>query len=183
MFRKLALVAFVLVLGPVSFRAEQAERKDSQVFNGITEQVNSYPQFTVFDDINASVDQGVVTLTGDVTMPYKRTDIEKRVAAIAGVKEVRNQIEVLPVSIYDERLRYAIARAIYGNPSFWGYAAMVNPPIHVVVKYGHVTLTGVVNNDVERVLARSLASSFGAFSVDSRLQTDAEMKALLARMN
>jgi hyperosmotically inducible protein len=183
MFRKLALVAFVLALAPVPLRAEQAERKDSQVFNDITEHVKSYPQFTVFDDVNASVDQGVVTLTGEVTMPYKRTDIEKRVAAITGVKEVRDQIEVLPVSIYDERLRYAIARAIYSNPSFWGYAAMVNPPIHIVVKGGHVTLTGVVNNDVERVLARSLASSFGAFSVDSRLQTEAEMKALLARMN
>ena len=183
MFRKLVLVAFVLALAPVPVRAEQAERKNSQIFDDITQQVNSYPQFTVFDDVNASVEQGVVTLTGDVTMPYKRTDIEKRVASVAGVREVRNRVEVLPVSIYDNQLRYAIARAIYCNPSFWGYAAMVNPPIHIVVKGGHVTLTGVVNSNVERVLARSLASSFGAFSVDNRLQTDAEMNAALARLN
>jgi hyperosmotically inducible protein len=182
-FKKLVLVAFVLVLAPVPLRADQVERKNSQIFDDITRQVNTYPQFTIFDDINASVDQGVVTLTGDVTMPYKRTDIGRRVASIAGVKEVRNQIEVLPVSFFDDHLRYAIARAIYGNPLFWSYAAMANPPIHIVVKNGHVTLTGVVNNNVERVLARSLASSFNAFSVDNRLQTDAEMNAALSRVN
>ena len=90
-------------------------------------------------------------------MPYKKDDIGKRVAGIDGVREVQNNIEVLPVSSYDDQLRHRIARAIYGNPSFWNYAAMANPPIHIIVENGRVTLTGVVNSNVERMLARSLA--------------------------
>jgi hyperosmotically inducible protein len=95
---------------------------------------------------------------------------------------VQNQIEVLPVSRFDDELRYRIARAIYGNPTFWHYASMANPPIHIVVERGHVTLSGVVNSNVERALARSLATGFGSFSVKNELKTDAEMKELLEKM-
>jgi hyperosmotically inducible protein len=115
-------------------------------------------------------------------MPYKRTEIEKRVAKVEGVRTVVNRITTLPVSQFDEELRYQVARAIYGNSAFWHYAAMANPPIHIVVENGHVKLTGVVNNNVERVLARSLAASLGAFSVKSELRTDAEAKADLERL-
>ena len=104
------------------------------------------------------VDDGVVTLTGKVTMPYKSNDIEKRVAKLTGVKQVSNRIEVLPVSQFDDELRFGIARAIYGNSNFWGYGSMVNPPIHIIVEHGHVTLEGVVNSNVDRMLARSIAS-------------------------
>ena len=75
---------------------------------------------------------------------------------------------MLPVSQFDDELRFRIARAIYGNSSFWNYAAMANPPIHIVVNRGHVTLTGVVNSNVERMLARSLAIGFGAFDGEER---------------
>jgi hyperosmotically inducible periplasmic protein len=105
------------------------------------------------------------------------------VANISGVRQVQNKIEVLPVSQFDDELRYRIARAIYGNPTFWHYAAMANPPIHIVVERGHVTLSGVVNSNVERALARSLATGFGEFSVKNELKTDAEMKDLLEKMN
>src|SRR5688572_7658885 len=99
---------------------------DDRVMENVVKQVNRYVYFTIFDDISASVDNGVVTLGGKVTMPFKRTDIEKRVAKIDGVREVQNRIEVLPVSQFDDDLRYQIARAIYNNPSFWQYAAMAN---------------------------------------------------------
>jgi hyperosmotically inducible protein len=138
--------------------------------------VNTYPQFTIFDDVNARIDQGVVTLTGKVTMPFKRNDIGRRIEKIDGVKEVQNNIDVLPVSNFDEQLRYRVARAIYGNPSFWTYAAMANPPIHVIVENGRVRLTGVVNSNVERMLARSLATGLGELSVESELRTDAEAR-------
>jgi osmotically-inducible protein OsmY len=107
-------------------------------------------------------------------MAYKKDDIGRSVAAIDGVREVRNRLDVLPVSSYDEDLRYRIARAIYSNPSFWRYGAMANPPIHIVVERGHVTLTGVVNSNVERMLARSLATGFGELSVVNALKTDSE---------
>jgi hyperosmotically inducible protein len=156
--------------------ASAQDRRDERLGDAIVRQVNNYPQFTIFDDVNARIDQGVVTLTGRVTMPYKKKDIGKRIAGIDGVREVQNDIEVLPVSIYDDQLRHRIARAIYGNPSFWNYAAMANPPIHIIVEHGRVTLTGVVNSNVERMLARSLAIGFGEFSVESQLRTDAEMR-------
>ena len=135
--------------------------------------------FTIFDDVNANVKDGVVTLTGRVTMPYKKDDIEKRVAKIDGVRGVLDNIAVLPVSQFDDQLRVRIARAIYNNSNFWNYAIMPNPPIHIVVDRGRVTLTGVVNSEVDRMLARSLATQFGALSVTSDLKTDAEVREAL----
>jgi osmotically-inducible protein OsmY len=176
MFRRVigAVLAVTLLAGSA---AAQTPRKDFQILNDISNRVNGYAQFTIFDDVSASIERGVVTLTGKVTMPFKRDDIGAIAGRVAGVTEVMNKIDVLPVSIYDDELRYRIARAIYTNPAFWNYAAMARPPIHIVVERGRVTLTGVVNSNVDRMLARSLASSFGAFSVTSELKTDAEVKA------
>jgi osmotically-inducible protein OsmY len=172
------VVATVLTLGS-SHAFAQAERKDLQVFNDISDQVNRYTQFTIFDSISASVDQGRVVLNGWVTMPYKRDDIEKRVKKVDGVASVENKIQVLPVSQFDDELRFRIARAIYGHSLFWNYANMANPPIHVVVNKGHVTLEGVVQSNVDRMVARSLASGFGAFDVKNELKTDAEVREAL----
>jgi osmotically-inducible protein OsmY len=170
------ILAVVTALAASAATASAGERKGLQIFNDISKTVNGYTRFTIFDDVSASVDRGVVTLTGSVTMPYKRDDIAKRVAKVDGVEQVRNQIRVLPVSIEDDALRYRIARAIYGNSTFWNYAGMVNPPIHIVVEHSRVTLTGVVNSDTERMLARSLASQFGVMSVTNNLKTDAEIR-------
>jgi len=145
-----------------------------QVARDVSKQVMTYPQFSIFDAVHMQVDNGIVTLLGKVTMPYKKNDIEKRVAKIDGVQQVVNRITVLPVSQFDDELRFRIARAIYGNSNFWNYGSMANPPIHVIVENGHVTLDGVVNSNTDRMLARSIASSFGAFSVTNDLKTDAE---------
>jgi hyperosmotically inducible protein len=161
----------------------QGVRSDAQIFGDVAREVVTYSRFTVFDDISGSVDHGVVTLTGEVTMPFKASDIARRVARVRGVTAVRNEIQTLPVSFFDDDLRYRIARAIYGNPAFWQHATMKNPPIHIVVDSGHVTLTGVVNNETERVLAGNLANSFSAFSVENHLKTDAEMRALFPKLD
>ena len=174
MFSRLLAIGAALLLSASVISAQ--ERKDLQVFNDISKSVNRYAQFTVFDDVSASVNEGVVTLTGKVTMPYKKDDIEKRVRKVVGIAAVDNKIGVLPVSQFDDELRFRIARAIYSNSSFWGYAAMANPPIRVVVNRGRVTLEGVVQSNVERMLARSLASGFGEFEVKNELKTDAEVR-------
>ena len=174
-------MAGLLVLG-LSSATQAATREDLQIFRDISTQVLRYTHFTIFDSVHANVDNGIVTLTGKVTMPYKRSDVEKRVANVAGVREIQNRIDVLPVSQMDDELRFQISRAIYGNSAFWNYAAMVNPPIHVIVERGRVTLEGVVNSEVDRMLARSLASSFGAFSVTNELKTEAEMRQALEKM-
>ena len=85
------------------------------------------------------------------------------------------------MSSFDDELRFRIARSIYGNTAFWNYAAMANPPIHIVVEHSRVTLTGVVNSDVERALARSLATRFGVLSVTNNLRTDAEVRESLEK--
>jgi hyperosmotically inducible protein len=160
---------------------DEGARKDLQILKDVATAVNRYTRFTIFDDVNATVADGTVTLIGKVTMPYKSDDIEKRVAKIDGVRAVNNRIGVLPVSTFDDRLRARIARSIYGNSNFWNYAIMPNPPIHIVVDHGRVTLTGVVQSNVDRMLARSLATQFGALSVTNDLKTDAEVQAVLEK--
>lgn len=175
------VVLFVLVsfVAPAPLSA-QVQTRDRLLFDSISEQVNRYTQYTIFDSLSASVENGHVTLAGWVTMPYKRDDIERRVRRIDGVLSLENAVQVLPVSRFDDELRFRIARAIYGHSSFWQYASMVNPPIHIVVNGGRVTLEGVVGSNVERMLARSLAAGFGALEVTSRLRTDAEVREVLA---
>ena len=173
------ILTTVAVLLAMSAPAWAQSRGKLEVFKDVQRQVLRYPQFTIFDTVHAQVDEGLVTLTGKVTMPFKSTDIARRVATVQGVRDVRNEITVLPASIYDDELRLRIARAIYGNSNFWGYGAMVNPPIHVIVEGGRVTLEGVVNSNIDRMLARSLSTSFGAFSVANNLKTDAEATAEL----
>ena len=176
MKRLLTLMAGCALVTTVAFAdTGEGERKDLQVFNDISKTVTRYTHFTVFDNVDAAVKNGVVTLTGQVTMPFKRDDIEKRVAKIDGVKQVNDKITVLPVSQFDDQLRYRIARAIYNNPNFWNYAISANPPIHVVVEHSRVTLEGVVLSDVDRAIARSIATNqFGVMSVTNNLKTDAE---------
>lgn len=181
MTTRITLMAVALVL-TLTGAAYAQDRKDLQIFNDISTQVNRYPQFTIFDSIDAGVDDGNVVLSGWVTMPYKKTDIERRVAKVAGVKAVKNDIQVVPVSQFDDELRFRISRAIYGSSSFWNYGAMANPPIHIVVVRGHVTLTGVVNSHVDRVLARSLAIGFGSFDVKNELRTEAEVREALEKV-
>ena len=183
-FKKLSLLAAVAMLTASVAGAQPADsidRKDFQILKDVATSVQRYTRFTIFDDVSASVKDGVVTLNGKVTMPYKQDDIAKRVAKIDGVKSVSDKITVLPVSQFDNELRYRIARSIYNNSNFWNYAIMPNPPIHIVVEHGRVTLTGVVASDVDRMLARSLATQFGAFSVTNNLKTDAEVQASIEK--
>jgi hyperosmotically inducible protein len=171
-----ACAAGLLLSANVSIAAAgQGERKDFQVAKDVATAVQRYSQFTIFDDVSAYVKDGAVTLNGKVTMPFKRDDIEKRIAKVDGVRTVNDRISVLPVSQFDDELRYRISRSIYNNSNFWNYATMVNPPIHIVVEHGRVTLTGVVQSNVDRMLARSLATQFGALSVTNALKTDAEV--------
>src|SRR5262245_24957412 len=117
MLRRIS-AALIIACVAASAWAGPAQRKNLQVLNDVFKQVNTYSMFTIFDDVSASIDNGVVTLSGKVTMPYKKQEIEKRVAKVDGVEEIHNLIGVLPVSQFDDDLRYRIARTIYGHPNF-----------------------------------------------------------------
>jgi len=173
---RVSLAATIALVATLATGAVAQDRRDVRLADDIGRSITGYPRLTIFDDISATVDNGMVVLTGKVTMPFKKDDIEKRIAKIDGVRNLRNDIGVLPVSQFDDELRYRVSRAIYGNPSFWNYASMANPPIHIIVEGGHVTLAGVVNSNVERMLARSLATGLGELSVTNALKTDAEVK-------
>jgi osmotically-inducible protein OsmY len=167
------LLVIVLSAAPAIALA-RPDLEDLRIFDDIAASVAASPHFTIFDDIAADVQDGVVTLTGRVTMGYKRGEFERRAAAIRGVRQVIDLVTVLPASTFDDELRQRIARAIYGNSNFWNYAVMPSPPIHIIVERSHVTLTGVVRSEVDRRLAHALATQFGALSVTNALKTDAE---------
>jgi osmotically-inducible protein OsmY len=151
---------------------------DRSLANEISDQVRNYVHYTIFDDVQGTVHDGFVTLTGKVTDPYKATEIADRVKRVQGVREVDNKIQSLPVSIFDNELRAEISARIYRDPMFWNLAMQVNPPIHIIVENGHVTLTGVVNSEVERRVAEASARSADyAFSVKNNLRLDREIDA------
>jgi hyperosmotically inducible protein len=152
--------------------AALAQTSDRDLGERVAEAVRRYPQFSIFDDVEINVDHRAVTLDGRVTMPVKRAEIERRVARIDGIRSLTNNIGVLPVSQRDAELRMRVARAIYTHPAFWAYAQMPTPPIHIIVEGGRITLTGVVDTELERSLAFSLAQVSGNFGVTNRLKLD-----------
>ena len=175
--RLAAVVAIGAMSSVPAFADPQSETL--QVFKEIQRQINHYAYFTIFDNVEVGIDEtGVVTLTGSVTNPFKKSRIEDRVEDVDGVLTIDNQIEVLPVSRFDSRLRYQVARAVYGHPSMGQYIR-THPSIHIVVKRGHVTLTGVVNTESDETIALVQAGHVGAFSVKSELKTSDEAEAEL----
>ena len=146
---------------------------DEKVAENISKSILRYANYTVYDDVNLAVEEGHVTLEGRVTMPFKAAEIEKRASKVLGVQSVNAQITTLPTNIGDERLRRALTQYIYGDMLFMDYAHHVNPPIHIVVERGRVTLSGAVRSELERVKAGHIArSTFGVFSVENKLKVD-----------
>jgi hyperosmotically inducible protein len=143
---------------------------DDTLLGRIVHEIRLYPYYTIFDNIEVSADRGQVKITGQVLQPWRRTEIERIVAMVQGVKEIENNLEVLPLSPFDSTLRHRIAMAIYGNPLFSRYAIQALPPIHIIVKNGNVTLVGYVHDQVEKAVAFS-AARFAAtyFDLNNRL--------------
>ena len=146
---------------------------DDVIAKAVAAKLQRYVFFSIFDDADVSVDGGVVTLTGRVTMPYKAEAFVDLAAHVTGVQEVRNEVRTLPVSRFDDQFRYAVARGIYGDDLFVRYATQLNPPIHIVVEHGAVTLAGVVGSEVERRKAEIIArSTFSVMSVTNKLRIE-----------
>jgi hyperosmotically inducible protein len=132
------------------------------------------PYYNVFDNLSFRVDGNTVTLFGEVTRPTLKSDAEHVVKRLEGVDRVVNHIEVLPLSPFDNRIRFATYRAIYGFEPLQRYGLGTQPSIRIIVKNGHVTLEGVVNNQSDRNIAALRANGVpGVFSVTNRLQVAA----------
>jgi hyperosmotically inducible protein len=128
------------------------------------------PYYSVFDNLAFRVDGNTVTLLGQVVDPVNKSGAEASVKKIEGVDRVVNNIEVLPPSPMDDRIRRAEYAAIYGSGGLFKYSMGAVPSIHIVVKNGHVTLVGVVDNEADKTLAGIRANGVpDVFSVDNKL--------------
>jgi BON domain-containing protein len=129
------------------------------------------PWLSVFDNLQYSVKGSEITLSGQVWQPVTKDDAQTAVKGIEGVTKVINNIEVLPLSPLDDQIRRAEYRSIYGFPELERYAMGVLPSIHIIVKNGHVTLVGTVDNQMDKNVAEIRAKSVpNVFSVDDQLQ-------------
>ena len=179
------LFAFLLFLPPMAIVAKKdnhndvfmpGEPNEARTMKEIRHQLLLLPYYGVFDDIAFKEQGGTITLMGAVTRPTLKSDAEGVVKRIAGVTNVVNQIEVLPLSPNDDRIRRAEYRAIYGDSALstrYGFRAL--PSIHILVKNGNVQLEGWVANRFDYNLINIRAKGVpGVFSVVNDLQIESE---------
>ncbi|HLG99764.1 MAG TPA: BON domain-containing protein [Bryobacteraceae bacterium] len=166
----LLLLVASLAPGQTSDRA-QSSKGEARIVREVRHELVTLPYYSVFDDLAYKVEDGTVTLYGSVVRPVLKSDAEKAVKRIEGVESVVNNIEVLPVSPNDDQIRRATYRAIYSQPGMEMYSLQAVPPIHIVVKNGHVTLKGAVGNQMDKQRAGIAANGVpGVFSVTNELQ-------------
>jgi hyperosmotically inducible periplasmic protein len=174
MDRKLILLIAVfsaVALGIGQERDMPSARSQERITREVRHELLMLPYFGVFDYIAFQVQGETVTLTGQVVRPSLKSDAEGSLKHIEGVTKVDNQIEVLPPSPMDDRLRLELYRAIYGYPALEKYALGVQKPIRIIVKNGRVSLEGVVDNEGDKNLAGLRANGVpGLFGVTNNLQ-------------
>jgi hyperosmotically inducible protein len=163
-------VCFGLIL---SASGQTSPKAQARIVKEVRHELVMLPYYSVFDDLAYKVDGSTVTLLGAVTRPTLKTDAERAVKKIEGVEKVINQIEVLPLSPNDDRIRRDVYRAIYSQPGLDRYSLRAVPTIHIIAKNGHVTLTGAVASEADKNRAGISANGVsGVFSVTNNIQVD-----------
>jgi hyperosmotically inducible periplasmic protein len=146
---------------------------EDRIYRNVRHELVMLPQFTVFDNLSYKVEDGIVTLYGQVRNAVLKDEAASVVRKIEGVESVNNQIEILPASFNDDRIRRQEARAIFGYDSLFRYSLGAVPPIHIIVKNGHVTLAGLVNTQMDKNIAGIRANGVpGVFSVENKLEVE-----------
>ena len=168
-----AVVALCVTFAVPAFQQEP-DARTRRVITEVQHELLTLPYYGVFDNLAFAVEKGgTVRLLGQVTRPVLKADAERRVKQIPGVDTVVNEIEVLPVSRVDDEIRLAVARTIYRTSSLELYGFQVNPPIHIIVKNGRVTLEGVVGNESDKTVAGLKAREVGSvFEVKNNLRVE-----------
>lgn len=156
-----------------SAAVDQMSRSDSALAERVRKELVTLPFYGIFDNFAFSVQEGKVHLLGQVTRPTLRSSAENVVKRLEGVTQVVNDIEVLPLSPFDDGVRLRVARAIYGSTALSRYSLGAQPSIRIIVKNGEVTLEGVVLNEGDRNIANIRANGvFGVFKVNNNLRTE-----------
>ncbi len=159
---KLLIMAAVVGLGVAGATTNPGPSiSDAEIARKLVHEIRMYPRYTIFDDIQVKVTNGKVDLLGAVSQPFKKDDMGRIAQRVEGVTGVSNELKVLPLSNFDNRLRLQVAQAIYRDPvlSRYGWGAL--PSIHIIVDNGHVTLEGEVNSEMDRNLAAIRANAAG----------------------
>ena len=168
------LVCFVLTLTGLSqaqAHLDSSTRELDHIKKEVRHELLMLPYLGVFDNLAFKVDGYDVTLTGQVTRPLLKSDAEYAVKRIEGVEHIDNQIEVQPVSAYDDRLRIRLFHAVYDYAPLQKYALGVNKPIRIIVQNGHVYLEGIVDNEGDKNIAGIRANGVSdVFSVTNNLE-------------
>jgi hyperosmotically inducible periplasmic protein len=152
-------------------------RLEQRLSSEVRHELNMIPQFTVFDNLAYRVDGGTVTLFGQVRDAIVKDSAEARVKHLEGVERVDNQIEILPASFNDDRIRRRVASAVFNDPRLFNYGIQTVPPIHIIVKNGHVNLVGMVRTQADKDDAFIRANGVsGVFSVENNLQVEQPKK-------
>jgi hyperosmotically inducible protein len=164
---------FSVALSWAQDRGQNTAKAQERITREVRHELLMLPYYGVFDDIAFKLEGDTVILLGQVARPSLKPDAENAIKHVEGVARVDNQIEVLPNSPMDDRLRLALYRSIYGYPALERYALGVQKPIRILVKNGHVTLEGFVDNEGDKNFAGMRANGVpGIFSVDNHLQVD-----------
>ena len=167
----LITLAILALLAIPACQGQVPDRTTARIQKEVLHELTMLPFLTVFDNLAFKVEGDKVVLLGQVVNPVNKTDAGKAVKGIEGVEQVDNQIEVLPVSPMDSRLRRALYRAIYGFAPLQKYDMGVIKPIRIIVKNGHVTLEGIVDNQTDKDSAGLRANGVpGIFSVTNNLR-------------
>jgi len=148
-------------------------KSEDRIAKEVRHELVMLPYYGVFDNLAFRVNGGTVTLLGQVTRPTLKSDAGNVVKKIEGVEKVDNQLQVLPLSPMDDRIRRAEFRAIYSEPALEKYAFGAVPPIHIIVDNGKLTLEGVVDSQADKDLAGLRANGVpGIFSVTNNLRVE-----------
>jgi len=177
------LLATLLVLGGLALAQEQSgktqmamrpgrlDANEQRIVKEVRHELVMLPYYSLFDDLEYSVNGDTVTLLGSVVNPTLKKDAENVVKRIEGVNKIDNQIKVLPPSPMDDRIRQQVARAISNQGGLYRYFMGAVPSIHIIVDGGHVTLKGVIDNEGDDTQAKLAANQVpGVFSVKDELQ-------------
>lgn len=147
------------------------QRMQDRVSREVYHELVMLPQLTIFDNLSYKLDGSTVTLMGDVRNAVLKDEAQQAVKKIEGVEHVNNQIQILPPSPNDDRIRHAVARSLFNDDRLFKYSMGSVPPIHIIVNGGHVTLEGVVDNQADKNEAGLKANSVpGVFSVQNNLK-------------
>ena len=160
-----------------SATGSENSRSDQRISGEVLHQLRMIPQVTIFDNLAYRVDNGTVTLYGQVRQPFLKDSAEKSIKHLEGVERVDNQIEVLPTSFNDDRIRRQVARAVFRDTRLSMYAIQPIAPIRIIVKNGHVNLEGIVRTQTDKDDAFIRANGVpGVFSVQNNLQVELPTK-------